>query len=285
MPELPEVETYVRELEPDLRGRTVTGVIIRWPRIIAAPTPDAFVRDIIGQRFATFGRRGKYMRFGLVRNNPEEGKEEVGDTLIVHLRMTGKLQVKAGEAEPDKHAHAILDLDDGRRLHYSDPRKFGRIWLVPDPEPVFRKLGPEPLGDAFTAAAFAERLHGRRASIKALLLNQSIVAGVGNIYADEALFLAGVHPARPGGELTSEEIARLHVAIRAILAQAIEAHGSSLGDSSLQNYQRPGGESGDFQERHRVFQRTGQPCPVCGTPIERVVLAQRSTHFCPRCQG
>lgn len=285
MPELPEVETYVRELEPDLRGRTVTGVIIRWPRIIAAPTPDAFVRDIIGQRFATFGRRGKYMRFGLVRNNPEEGKEEVGDTLIVHLRMTGKLQVKAGEAEPDKHAHVILDLDDGRRLHYSDPRKFGRIWLVPDPEPVFRKLGPEPLGDAFTAAAFAERLHGRRASIKALLLNQSIVAGVGNIYADEALFLAGVHPARPGGELTSEEIARLHAAIRAILAQAIEAHGSSLGDSSLQNYQRPGGESGDFQERHRVFQRTGQPCPVCGTPIERIVLAQRSTHFCPRCQG
>lgn len=225
------------------------------------------------------------MRFGLVRNNPEERKEEVGDTLIVHLRMTGKLQVKAGEAEPDKHAHVILDLDDGRRLHYSDPRKFGRIWLVPDPEPVFRKLGPEPLGDAFTAAAFAERLHGRRASIKALLLNQSIVAGVGNIYADEALFLAGVHPARPGGELTSEEIARLHVAIRAILAQAIEAHGSSLGDSSLQNYQRPGGESGDFQERHRVFQRTGQPCPVCGTPIERIVLAQRSTHFCPRCQG
>lgn len=285
MPELPEVETYVRELEPDLRGRTVTGVIIRWPRIIAAPTPDAFVRDIIGQRFATFGRRGKYMRFGLVRNNPEVGKEEVGDTLIVHLRMTGKLQVKAGEAEPDKHAHVILDLDDGRRLHYSDPRKFGRIWLVPDPEPVFRKLGPEPLGDAFTAAAFAERLHGRRASIKALLLNQSIVAGVGNIYADEALFLAGVHPARPGGELTSEEIARLHAAIRAILAQAIEAHGSSLGDSSLQNYQRPGGESGDFQERHRVFQRTGQPCPVCGTPIERIVLAQRSTHFCPRCQG
>ncbi len=288
MPELPEVETYVRELEPDLRGRRVTGVAIRWPRIIAAPGPDEFARELVGQRFATFGRRGKYMRFGLVREGNEAGEEEsdkpLGDTLIVHLRMTGKLQVMAGEAEPGKHTHLILDLDDGRRLHYTDPRKFGRIWLVPDPEPVFRKLGPEPLGDEFTAAAFAERLHGRRASIKALLLNQSIVAGVGNIYADEALFLAGVRPTRPGGELTPAEIARLHAAVRAILAQAIEFRGSSLGDSALQNYQRPGGESGGFQDRHRVFQRTGQPCPVCGTPIERIVLAQRSTHFCPRCQ-
>jgi formamidopyrimidine-DNA glycosylase len=285
MPELPEVETYVRELTPDLRGRTVTGVVIRWPRIIAAPGPDEFTRDIVGQRFASFGRRGKYMRFGLVRSSHGAGEEESGDTLIVHLRMTGKLQIRAGGAEPGKHTHLILDLDDGRQLHYTDPRKFGRIWLVPDPEPVFYKLGPEPLGDEFTPAAFAARLHGRRASIKALLLNQRIVAGVGNIYADESLFLAGVHPARPGGELTSEEISRLHAAIRAILTQAIDARGSSLGGSSLQNYQRPGGESGGYQDRHQVFQRTGQPCPVCGTPIERIVLAQRSTHFCPACQG
>jgi len=207
-----------------------------------------------------------------------------GDTLIVHLRMTGKLQVMAGEDEPGKHTHIVLDLDDGRRLHYTDPRKFGRIWLVPDPEPLFRKLGPEPLGNKFTPAAFAEQLHGRRASIKALLLNQSIIAGVGNIYADESLFLAGVRPTRPGGDLAAEEVVRLHAAVRAILTQAIESRGSSLGPSSLQNYQRPGGEAGGFQDRHRVFQRTGQPCPVCGTPIERIVLAQRSTHFCPTCQ-
>ena len=286
MPELPEVETYVRELEPDLRQRTVIGATIHWPRIIAAPSPNEFTRDIIGQRFASFGRRGKYMRFGLARAGAgaEEEEEEVGDTLIVHLRMTGKLQVMAGEDEPGKHTHIVLDLDDGRRLHYTDPRKFGRIWLVPDPEPLFRKLGPEPLGNKFTPAAFAEQLHGRRASIKALLLNQSIIAGVGNIYADESLFLAGVRPTRPGGDLAAEEVVRLHAAVRAILTQAIESRGSSLGPSSLQNYQRPGGEAGGFQDRHRVFQRTGQPCPVCGTPIERIVLAQRSTHFCPTCQ-
>lgn len=285
MPELPEVETYLRELEPELYGRSITGATVTWPRIIAAPSPDEFMAQIVGQRFRAFDRRGKYMLFGLERAGVE-GRD--GDTLIVHLRMTGKLQPTpgdaVGEASAGKHTHLVLNLDDGRQLHYIDPRKFGRIWLAPDPEPVLCKLGPEPLGNAFTVAGFANALARRKASIKALLLNQSIVAGVGNIYADESLFLAGVRPTRFGGELKLAELGRLHHAVRAVLAQAIEWRGSSLGGSNLQNYTRPGGEPGDFQARHNVFQRTGKPCPVCGAAIERIVLAQRSTHFCPQCQ-
>lgn len=284
MPELPEVETYVRELEPELRGRAITSATVHWPRIIATPSPNEFMQQVVGQRFSTFDRRGKYMLFGLEEIGGDNAGDDSGDTLIVHLRMTGKVQLRPGDATMGKHTHMALNLDDGRQIHYVDPRKFGRIWLVPDPESVVNKLGPEPLGDEFTLVGFAESLAGRRASIKALLLNQSIVAGIGNIYADEALFLAGIRPARPGGELGWIEVESLHHAVRAVLAEAIKWRGSSLGDSDLQNYIRPGGEAGDFQKRHNVFQRTGKSCPVCGTPIERIVLAQRSTHFCPQCQ-
>ena len=177
-----------------------------------------------------------------------------------------------------------MDLDDGSRLIYRDSRKFGRLWLVADPEPLLRKLGPEPLGDAFTVAGLTTRLAGRTASIKAMLLDQSIVAGVGNIYADEALFRARLHPARPSGSLTADEIGRLHGAVQDVLAAGIALSGSSLGRSGLQNYVRPGGQQGGFQSEHQVFRRTGQPCPLCGTPIARIVIAQRSTHFCPHCQ-
>jgi formamidopyrimidine-DNA glycosylase len=274
MPELPEVETYVRELAPVLSGRTIVGADVRWPRTIAAPAPEAFADAVAGQRFERFGRRGKYMLFDLAS----------GDTLIVHLRMTGKLQPQAGDAPVDKHTHVLFDLDDGQRLHYHDTRKFGRIWLVADPGPVLAKLGPEPLGDEFSSAEFAAALATRKAAIKALLLDQSIVAGVGNIYADEALYLAGIEPARRGGELHEQEIKRLHRAVQTVLRRGIEYQGSSLGGSSLQNYIRPGGEQGGFQEEFNVFRRTGQPCPACGTPIERITIAQRSTHFCPECQ-
>ncbi len=274
MPELPEVETYVRELAPALSGRTIVGAEVRWPRTIAAPAAEAFADAVAGQRFERFGRRGKYMLFGLAS----------GDTLIVHLRMTGKLHPYAGDAPTDKHTHVLFDLDDGRRLHYHDTRKFGRIWLVADPRPVLAKLGPEPLEDEFSSAGFTAALANRKAAIKALLLDQSIVAGVGNIYADEALYLAGIEPARRGGELREQEIERLHRAVQTVLRRGIEYQGSSLGGSSLQNYVRPGGEKGGFQEEFNVFRRTGQPCPACGTPIERITIAQRSTHFCPYCQ-
>lgn len=275
MPELPEVETYVRELAPQITGRTIVAARVFWARTIAAPTPDEFPTRLAGLRFERFARRGKYMLLGL----------SGGATLIVHLRMTGKLRVLPGDALPDKHTHVVLELDDGRSLHYIDPRKFGRIWLVDDPAQVVGKLGPEPLGEEFSPAMLAARLAGRTAGIKALLLDQRIVAGVGNIYADEALFRAQIHPARRGGSLSETEIERLHEAVAAVLAQGIDRRGSSLGRSALQNYLPPSGTPGSAQEAHQVFRRTGQPCPVCGTPIERIVLAQRSTHFCPVCQA
>lgn len=274
MPELPEVETYVRDLTPLLRGRTVKGVTILWPRIVAAPTLDEFMHHLIGQQFTTFGRRGKYMLLGLAS----------GDTLIVHLRMTGRVLVYDQPVMPDKHTHAVLDLADGGQVHYQDSRKFGRLWLVADPASVLHKLGEEPLTTTFGADYLAEKLVGRSTSIKALLLDQTVVAGVGNIYADESLFLAGIHPTRPGNTLRPAEIETLSKAIQTVLTRAIEQHGSSLGRSSVQNYARPSGEAGEFQEEHKVFQRTGQPCVRCGAPIQRIVVTQRSTHFCPTCQ-
>jgi formamidopyrimidine-DNA glycosylase len=275
MPELPEVEIYVRELEPLLTGRQIVAAQVLWPRTVASPGPGEFTARVAGQRFTTFGRRAKYMLLGL----------DAGDTLIVHLRMTGHLHVKTAEEAPDAHTHVLFDLDDGRRLHYQDPRKFGRMWLTAEPEIVLRKLGPEPLSVAFSGEELARKLAGRKAAIKTLLLDQALAAGVGNIYADEALFRAGLHPLRPGGSLTPVEIEHLRLAVAAVLADGIAAAGSSLGGSSLQNYSRPGGQAGSFQEEHRVFRRTGQPCLTCGATIERIVVGQRSTHFCPTCQA
>ncbi|MBX3014321.1 MAG: bifunctional DNA-formamidopyrimidine glycosylase/DNA-(apurinic or apyrimidinic site) lyase [Caldilineaceae bacterium] len=274
MPELPEVETYVRDLAPLLQNQTVTGVTLLWPRIIERPTPDAFMQGMVGQAFVHFGRRAKYMLLGLAS----------GDTLIIHLRMTGRVTVYPQPHPPDKHTHVLFDLAGGGQVHYQDSRKFGRLWLVANVTTVVEKLGVEPLDPAFTAAYLVTQLAGRQASIKALLLDQTILAGVGNIYADESLFLAGIHPARPGGALDQTEAERLRRAVKTVLANAIEHHGSSLGASSIQNYARPSGELGGFQAQHRVFQRTGQPCVQCGQPIQRIVLGQRSTHFCPSCQ-
>lgn len=259
----------MRELRPQLSGKRVVQGSVTWPRIIARPDPTLFVELIRGRRFDSFDRRGKYMLLGL----------DSGESLIIHLRMTGEVRVHPAEIEADKHTHLLLELDSGERLHYRDPRKFGRIWLVDDPATIVGKLGPEPFSAEFTPAAFGERLARRSASIKALLLDQTILAGVGNIYADEALFAAGIDPRQAGGEIFATEIAALHAAVRAVLQAGIDGRGSSL-----QNYAPPSGEKGVFQEEHQVFRRTDQPCYRCGTPIRRVVLAQRSTHFCPHCQ-
>lgn len=269
MPELPEVETYRRELAPELHGRTVLSTQVFWPNIIAEPAVDQFEHSLVHQQFSTFGRRGKYLLLHFIG----------GRTLIVHLRMTGELHIHPPTTERDKHTHVLMPLDDGRVLHYRDQRKFGRLWLVDDPQTVLYRLGPEPLERAFTPAALAKGIHGRKATIKALLLDQAVVAGVGNIYADESLFRAGIDPRRPGGELTEDEIATLRDEIRTVLELGIEKRGSSL-----QNYVRLGGMKGGFQDLHQVFRKTGQPCPVCGTAIERAVVVQRSTHFCPKCQ-
>ncbi len=270
MPELPEVETIARELRPRLIGRRVEEVVVYWPRAIASPAPDRFQRALRGRRITNVARRAKYLLM------PLDG----GDVLLIHLRMTGSLRLRWGQHTAERHTRVALWLDDGWALHFDDPRKFGRLWLTPDPGAVLGDLGPEPLEPAFTPRGLADRLRHRRAPIKAVLLDQRCVAGLGNIYADEVLFVARIDPRRPAGELSESEIRRLHSAIREVLAEAIRAGGSTLRD-----YRAPVGGQGRFQDRWRVYHRAGQPCPRCGERLVCIRLAQRSTHFCPRCQG
>ncbi len=274
MPELPEVETYVRDLQGRLTGRTVTRCPALWPRTVAAPPAEHFSAAVTGQSFADFTRRGKYMLLTM----------KSGAVLIIHLRMTGKCLIRTVGEPLAHHTRVFFELDDGSRLDFVDPRKFGRIWLVDDAQGVVGKLGPEPLDDSFSEAYLARRLAGRRTPVKSLLLDQTVAAGVGNIYADEALHAAGIHPRRAGGSLTPEEISRLRLAVTDVLRRAIALGGSSLGDSPAQNYLRPGGESGEFQHEHRVYDRAGLPCLRCGATIQRTVIGQRSAHYCPVCQ-
>ena len=274
MPELPEVETYVRDLQSRLSGRTVTRCVALWPRTIATPAVEHFSAAVVGQRFADFARRGKYMLLTM----------QSGVILIIHLRMTGKCLIHTVGEPVDRHTRVFFELDDGSRLDFVDARKFGRIWLVDDDREVVGKLSPEPLDDSFSDAYLAGRLAGRQTPVKSLLLDQTVAAGVGNIYADEALHAAGLHPRRAGASLTPEEISRLRVAVGDVLRRAIALGGSSLGDSPTQNYLRPGGESGEFQHEHRVYGRAGLPCVRCGAIIQRTVIGQRSTHYCPVCQ-
>ncbi len=271
MPELPEVETTASELRPQLVGAQITGVHVLWPRTIASPDAPLFSALVAGQRIAAVGRRGKFLILELVS----------GYSLIFHLRMTGGLFVEscAIPAPEDRYARAWLDLDDGRRLVFSDLRKFGRIWLVESAAELLGGLGPEPLSAEFTPQVLADGLRRRRVAIKPLLLNQALIAGLGNIYADEALFLAGLHPLRPAAELTDDEVNRLHAAIRQVLQEAIGERGTTLRD-----FRPPNGGRGNYQEKRRVYGLEGQPCAICGTPIQRRVISQRSAHFCPHCQ-
>ena len=274
MPELPEVENTVRDLKPLLVGRRVLDVQILWPRLVHDKSPEAFAVELAGRQIVNTDRRGKYLLFPL----------DNGRTWVVHLRMTGQLHIVPAQAEMERHVHATLDLDNGQQVRYRDARKFGRFYLVDEPEMLLAKLGPEPLSEGFTPLELFNRLQGRRTAVKTLLLDQRVLAGLGNIYADEALFTAGIDPRRPAGTLAQADCNRLHTAIRQTLATAIREGGSSLGGSVLTNYRRPNGVQGRFQQRHQVYQHAGQPCPICGAPIERIKLAQRSTHFCPHCQ-
>ncbi len=269
MPELPEVETHVRELAGLLPGRSVQDVEVAWPRIVAEPEPAAFCAGLQGRTFQTLSRRAKYMLLGL----------DAGWTLLVHLRMTGTLRVVSTGTWPGKHVHVVLRLDRDEELRYLDPRKFGRMWLVRDPTPILAGLGPEPLSRQFTGRFLATALARRRAPIKAVLLDQAVAAGVGNIYADEALFDARLHPRRPAHQLAAQDCVRLCRSIRRLLRTGIAYRGSFIS-----SYAPPSGVPGRFQAQHKVFRRTGEPCVRCGTPIERIVVAQRSTHFCARCQ-
>ena len=270
MPELPEVETVVRGLRGPLVGRTIQSAWLDWPNSLVHPTPEEFTRDIVGQAVQRIDRRAKYILITLD-----------GATLIIHLKMTGRLYVvpNAASNEADRWVHFCFQLDNAHQLRFSDARKFGRVILTPDPQWVIGKLGPEPLEDDFTLDIFRERLARRAGTLKPLLLNQEFVAGIGNIYADESLFRAGLHPLRTADSLTPDEQARLHGAIRAALSAGIDHEGASISW-----YRKPDGTPGDSQKHFFAYGQTGLPCQRCGTPIERIVVGQRATHFCPACQ-
>ncbi len=269
MPEMPEVETIRRDLCAPLLGRTIERVTFLWPRTAANMPSEEMAARLQGRKVVALRRRGKYLIIDL----------DPACHLIIHLRMTGRLHLYPGRTPAQKHTRVITELDNGAELHFWDQRKFGRFYCVEDENEVVGKLGPEPLADDWTVEAFKEALNKRRAPIKSLLLNQQIVAGIGNIYADEALFFAGIHPLRPGNSLNDDEVWHLHQAIRYVLREALKAQGSTFS-----TYRRPGEETGAYQLQHQVFRRTGKPCPVCRTPIERIKVGGRSTHFCPRCQ-
>jgi len=266
MPELPEVETIARRLRQPLIGRVFTGVCVMWERTVGTPVA-ALKERLPGQRVEGLRRRGKYLVLQLSGD----------DSLIFHLGMTGDLQVCPATDPLHRHDRLALSLDDGRQLRFRDPRKFGRVYLTEDPAQVLGRLGPEPLDTAFTQDDFSALFDRRSARIKPLLLNQAFIAGLGNIYADEALFLAGIRPDRRANTLREEEKRRLYRAIRRVLRTAIEHKGSSLADEAYQG--------GNYQQRFLVYGRKGQPCLECGSSIRRIRLNQRSAHFCPRCQS
>lgn len=270
MPELPEVETVARGLAGQLVGQTFAGVTVGWPRTIAFPSAAQFKKQIVGRRVMSVGRRGKYVIVNL----------DIG-TLLIHLKMSGRLQVVPSGKPLDKHTHTVLGLDNGRQLRFHDVRKFGRVYLVSDPAQITGKLGPEPLAGDFTMDSFRHLLARRTGRLKPLLLNQEFLAGLGNIYADESLFAASLHPLRKADSLTPEEQAQLYRAIRTVLGRAVQSRGTTLDDGG---YLDARGEAGTYQDQVTVYGRTGKPCLVCDSAIERIVLGGRSTHYCPRCQ-
>jgi formamidopyrimidine-DNA glycosylase len=268
MPELPEVELVARGLRPDVEGRTFTEVAFDWPRQIVTPAPEEFAERLPGQRVERIWRRGKYVVFTLTN-----------DTLLIHLKMTGRLYTSSNGTAPDAWVHVEFGLDDGETLYFSDARKFGRLHLMADPSPVFDRLGPEPLDDDFTLADFTARIQKRTGMMKPLLLNQAFLAGVGNIYADEALWLARIAPQRKANTLGEREIADLHRAIRKVLSDGIVHEGATISW-----YRKPDGTAGESQDHFNVYDREEVPCLRCGDPISKIRLGQRGTHFCRTCQ-
>ncbi len=283
MPELPEVETVRRGLEPVMTGHRIARADIRRPDL-RFPFPAQMAERLTGKRVDRLRRRSKYILADL----------SSGETLLVHLGMSGRMLISGAmigsfhheHPAPEKHDHVVLDLDDGARVTFNDARRFGAMDLMATAEaethPLLASLGPEPFGNGFSEDYLAGRLRGRATPIKAALLDQRLVAGLGNIYVCEVLHRARLHPARSAGSLQSDEVARLVPLIREVLAEAIEAGGSSLRD-----YRQAGGELGYFQHSFRVYDREGQVCatPGCGATVGRIVQSGRSSFFCPRCQS
>lgn len=279
LPELPEVETVRRSLTPHLTGRSITEVQIFLPKIVRYLTVDEFKQQLLGQRFLKLDRRGKYLLARLTG----------GWTLVVHLKMTGRLiygppgLVINRDGGAWCHLHAAFSLDNGGVLVFHDLRQFGYLTLIQTEDCLSLKglkdLGPEPLGQEFTLNWLEKKVQGRKAKIKQLLLDQTIVAGIGNIYADEILYAAKLHPERIGASLTADELARLYQSIRSVLQQGIDCRGTSISD-----YVDGEGQPGEFQNYLQVYRRTGQDCRHCASVIQRLKVGGRSSHYCPQCQ-
>ena len=275
MPELPEVETIRAQLAERIPGRSFARVEVFDPKLVSPEEPEWFVAGLEGRRIVSVDRRGKYLLLDL----------DDGRTLAIHLRMTGRLHWTAGAPDQEERfLRARFHLDDGSTITFGDMRRFGRAWLVDgdalEREAYWRaRVGVEPLTPRFTARLLGELLEGRRGPIKAVLLNQVLVAGLGNMYVDEALFQARIHPLRPAGDLDPDEVRRLHRAIRDRLAAAVAA-----GGASIDSYRDGLGEKGSMQDLLRVHLHEGEPCPRCGTTIRKTRVAQRGTYWCPTCQ-
>ncbi|MBI3286836.1 MAG: bifunctional DNA-formamidopyrimidine glycosylase/DNA-(apurinic or apyrimidinic site) lyase [Chloroflexi bacterium] len=270
MPELPEVETIRRELRPLVVRRTILRARVSWPRQLRRPSLAVFRGEIRGRRIEELTRRGKFLVFQL------SGQR----ALLIHLGMTGALFVEFRARPKDKHTRAIFELEGDQELRFVDPRKFGRIYLVADPAQITGNIGPEPLSNEFTVEVLRQLLRGRKRKLKPLLLDQTFLAGLGNIYADEALWLSRLHPLRRADRLKLPQVERLHSAIQSVLLASLGQGGTSIDPF----YRRPDASQGAYQEGMAVYGREGQACPRCGRPIRRMVLGQRSTHFCARCQ-
>jgi len=270
MPELPEVETTRRGIEPAVSARVIQQIVVREPRL-RWRVPDELPRLAAGQQVQQLRRRAKYLLFDLERGS-----------MILHLGMSGSLRVMPSTTPPLPHDHIDIVLDSGQCLRYNDPRRFGcLLWTLEDPlaHPLLRLLAPEPLSDEFDADYLARTAKGRRVAIKQLLMNSQLVVGVGNIYASEALFHAGIRPQRSAMRIRREEFPPLVRAIRKVLRAAIRSGGTTLRD-----YVNPEGMPGYFRQKLFVYERSGEPCRVCQTPIKRLVQGQRATYYCPNCQ-
>ncbi|APV44915.1 formamidopyrimidine-DNA glycosylase [Dehalogenimonas formicexedens] len=268
MPELPEVETVTNEIRPYVLGRCIENVEVFWPGTVKGNTIAEFVNGLKGQTVAKVRRRGKFIIWEL----------SSGKKLLTHLKMTGALIAQEASALPPPYNRVEITLDDGFKVYFRDPRKFGRMRVV-DRDSTIEELGPEPLEPEFTVETFTSILRKRKSPIKPTLLDQSLIAGIGNMYADEALFEAKIHPLRPADSLTPAEYRRLHKAIQQVLTAAIESKGASIS-----NYVRPGGELGHAHFAFKVAHRRGENCPRCGAALERIVVRGRGTYLCSRCQ-
>jgi formamidopyrimidine-DNA glycosylase len=274
MPELPEVQTIVNELiAADLTGIPISRARVYWPDTIAEPSAKLFCRQIRNRHFTAIRRRGKFLVFDLNNHG----------SMLLHLRMSGRLHLVPANVPRIKHEHVVLSFDDGRQLRFHDTRKFGRIYLVEDPQKILNRLGPEPLDKSFTVNVLAGQLKQHRRLLKPLLLDQAIIAGLGNIYVDEALWDAGLHPNRIAASLSLPEIKALHRAVRRVLNRGLKNLGTSLGTGDT-NFYSVARHRGRNKDELKVFRRTALPCPRCKSPIERIIVGQRSTHICPKCQ-